>query len=418
LPYFAAVAAAALTLSIAGPKSALADYYDSAAPPVDQSADTDSEFIDNGTVASAFDWTQVPANQQVPISRAAFTRSGYQLYDTVGETILVPFSNDNLYVMKFGVSDNGTTYFVNTGDAPVLFIPRNGYLDNDSMPGARWYPFTQDWHPQEPVYLGVAPSWDLFVGMGWYPDMACYGGYWSEYGYAFAPCLGLDFVIGADNWFGWDSYWRYCDHHPGFHIDNDDRWGKRPHGPTGSFPGRGPTFNGGFRANEPIRTEHPTFPTSGGFRGIEPMRIEHPTSTGGSFRVTEPIRTYRNPPSDGGYRSDPQPFRGFDRAPAEPARTFQGAERPWNNSDWNSNRPSYVDHGWSNRSTYSAPQPQYHPNFGGGSGGSRFSGGDGWSRSSGGGSSHDDRRSSFSGGGGGGGGGYRSSGGGGGWGHR
>ena len=43
----------------------------------------------------------------------------------------VPFENQNLYVMKFGRSNSGATYFVNQGDAPVLYL-RNGEAHSTS----------------------------------------------------------------------------------------------------------------------------------------------------------------------------------------------------------------------------------------------------------------------------------------------
>ena len=58
-----------------------------------------------GQAAGVYNWTDVPVNQQVPISRAVFDQGGYQLYSPQG-TIVVPFANQNLYVMKFGQSPN------------------------------------------------------------------------------------------------------------------------------------------------------------------------------------------------------------------------------------------------------------------------------------------------------------------------
>jgi hypothetical protein len=188
------------------------------APPVQ--ADAGSSSTSSSTV---FNWQEIPTNQNVPIQRACFDRGGYQLYDTVGETIIVPFTNDNLYVMKFAVSPDGSTYFVNTGTAPVLYLPDDGYLTNASDPTAHWYPFTQHWHPSTPVFVGIAPSWDDYVAMGWYPNMYYYGGYWCNGPFisvgAVFPAFGLFFQIGGAPYWGWGSYWHYCGFHPApFHI--------------------------------------------------------------------------------------------------------------------------------------------------------------------------------------------------------
>ena len=180
------------------------------APPVTGSVTPDSDTPSTSTTASSvFNWHEIPENQEVPVNRAVFDQGGYQLYDTVGETIIVPFKDNNLYVMKFAVSDNGTTYFVNSGDAPILYLPEDGYLENGTVAGAKWYPFTQNFAPTDPVYLGVAPSWSDYVGVGWYPDMCCYGGYWcTTLGGAFEPCVGLNIVFGGHSFVGWGAY---CD---------------------------------------------------------------------------------------------------------------------------------------------------------------------------------------------------------------
>ena len=104
--------------------------------------------------------------------------------------------------MKFGLSDDGSTYFINDGTAPTLYLPHDGYLENATVTGAKWYPFPQDYHPAEPVYLGIAPSWPAYVDMGWYPDMAFYGGYYCRQPYISGavvfPTFGLFVNIRGD----------------------------------------------------------------------------------------------------------------------------------------------------------------------------------------------------------------------------
>lgn len=211
------------------------------APPVQNAAAANTVNQDD-----VFQWTEVPQNQDVPIVRATFDEGGYQLYDNVGETIVVPFTNDNLYVMKFAVSPTGKMFFVNTGAAPTLYVPRNGYLVNATVPGAKWYPFTKSFHPETPVFVGIAPSWNLFIGMGWYPNMTCWGGYWGPTpfiaGGVFVPCSGFEIAIGGAFLFGWAAYHTYWWGHPApFHVAYWNRgmyrWANRPIGPNHSFAG-------------------------------------------------------------------------------------------------------------------------------------------------------------------------------------
>ncbi len=167
-----------------------------------------------GGQSGAYNWTEVPINQQVQITRAIFDRGGYQLYSPQG-TIVVPFANQNMYVMKFGQSQNGGMYFVNSGQFPTLYIPQGGYLDNAAQPGAHWYPFPQNYAYSQPVYVGLAPSWGAFSGMGWYPGMACYGGYYGYSPYSvIGPMIGLHFLIGGSPYYGWNSYHSYYAGHP------------------------------------------------------------------------------------------------------------------------------------------------------------------------------------------------------------
>ena len=202
-------------ISLAG--AAMADSPVSMAPPVSTTAgpaDADNVFV----------WTEIPKDQRVPITRGVFDQNGYQLFDDVGETINVPFENENLYVMKFAESTDGTMYFVNEGNTPVLYVPKNGYLENSAASGAKWYPFSKDFHPATPVFLGVAPSWGAFIHMGWYPGMVTIGGYWGSRPYVagavFAAAIGLTFIIGGHHYNGWEPYHTYYRAHP-----SPYRWG-------------------------------------------------------------------------------------------------------------------------------------------------------------------------------------------------
>ena len=159
--------------------------------------------------SNVFDWTDVPQNQVVPVERAAFDAGGYQIYDTTGDTIVVPFTNNNLYVMQFAPSGDGTMHFVNSdGNVPILYVPDGGYLENANVSGARWYPFSPGFHEDHPVFLGIAPSWDAYVAMGWYPGMYSWGGYWDHDG-IFVATSGLFFEIGGARYDGWGGYRHY-----------------------------------------------------------------------------------------------------------------------------------------------------------------------------------------------------------------
>jgi hypothetical protein len=257
---------------------AQADSPVTMAPPVSANSAT----IDGGDNASqdtVFNWREVPAHQQVKLVRAVFDKGGYQLYDTVGETIVVPFANKNLYVMKFAPSSDRNFYFVNDGSAPTLYVPKNGFLENASVPGARWYPFGTTKHPAGPqnhttaaVFLGIAPSWADFIGVGWYSDSVFYGGYYTHgpfvAGALVTPTFGLTINIGGGHpFYGWRPYQAYVFAHPSpyrirvvnnnfYRFARRSYWsGRTFHGGNGSagsrvFHGgsfhRGGNFHGGF----------------------------------------------------------------------------------------------------------------------------------------------------------------------------
>ena len=129
---------------------------------------------------NVFSWKEIPQNQEVPITRAEFDRGGYQLYDTSGEIIVIPFAGHSLCSLKFHRSYTGGIYLVNRGYAPVLYVPGNGCLENATVPDAYWYPFAYNYDPSEPVYMSCAPSYSYYDNMGWYRGMHCYGGYRSS----------------------------------------------------------------------------------------------------------------------------------------------------------------------------------------------------------------------------------------------
>ena len=315
---------------------------------ISQPMDQNSQYAgqSGGQISSGqngvYNWTEVPVNRQVQITRAVFDQGGYQLYSPQG-TIVVPFANQNMYVMKFGQSQNGGMYFVNSGQFPTLYIPQGGYLDNAAQPGAHWYPFPQNYAYSQPVYVGLAPSWSAFSGMGWYPGMSYYGGYYGYSPYSIlGPMIGLHFLIGGSPYYGWNSYHSYYVGHPygyapmrvvnrtvysqasrnSFHSGGFG--GRRTFGSAGSafggnrsfggsrpaFGGSRPAFGGGsfgsgnrsFGSSAP----RPAFGSGGSFgRG--------PSGFGGSFgagRRSFPATAPSAPPS-GGFGSRPSFGGGF-----------------------------------------------------------------------------------------------------------
>ncbi len=273
-------------LSLAAGTAAFAqDDSTSMAPPVQSSAPEGLGAGTNAAADSVFNWQEIPANQQVPLTRAAFDQGGYQLYDTVGETIVVPFTNNNLYVMKFATSQNGTLYFENQGGYPVLYVPKGGFLENATVSGARWYPFGQNFHPEEPVFLGIAPSYPEFVDLGWYPNTYFYGGFYGGTpfldGGVFLPTVGLFFSIGGHPYYGWNSYHNYFFDHPGFyHTGYFNRNfyhyagnNYRIYAPGRRFGGGGYAFNhgyaggGGYNHSYAGRSSGGSFSSGRTFRG-------------------------------------------------------------------------------------------------------------------------------------------------------
>jgi hypothetical protein len=161
-----------------------------------------------------FDWHETPRDQRVEIIRATFDSYGYQLTDTNGQIISVPFTDSNLYVMQFGRTNNGM-YFVNDGDrTPILYLSADSFLENASVGGARWYPFPQRYYYTAPVYLGPAPSWNSYCTMGWYPSMVVYGGYYTRsawrIGSVCEPISGWSISIGNRPCNNWDDFSYYC----------------------------------------------------------------------------------------------------------------------------------------------------------------------------------------------------------------
>lgn len=168
---------------------------------------------------AALVWQDINVGERVPISRALFDGSGYWLFTTDGHTIFVPFTDQDLYVLRFARSYDGQMYLENDGDGPILYLPESGRLENAAVPDSYWYPFPADYAYTGPVYIGIAPSWNDYISMSWYPNMCYYGGFWAyhpwySYSAPFPQIAGTYCVIGNRPYHGWHSYSVYCNEHP------------------------------------------------------------------------------------------------------------------------------------------------------------------------------------------------------------
>jgi len=300
-----------------GVSSARADDAVALAPPVGGVASVSD--------VSVFNWRDIPENQVVKIDRATFDSTGYQLYDTVGEQINVPFENDNLYVMKFGYTELGRPYFVRRGGVPTLYLPDGAYLENLDLAGARWYPFPAQSHPASPVFLGIAPTWNDYVVMGWYHGMYIYGGYWTEAPYytgcEVQPLFSIDIVIGGDHYRGWDHYRHYervvppeYRYHPvpiGMGHDRNPvkmpllpREGAPYHPGAGPIPVHGVRDDGGFPAPAAGGVTHPSF--GGGALSDHPGAVSTPGHLfrGGGSSPAPTAGGATRPSTGGGASSD------------------------------------------------------------------------------------------------------------------
>ena len=339
----------------------------------------------NGEV---YQWQDVPKGQEIVINRAVFDQGGYQLYASTGETIVVPFANQNMYVMKFGKSQSGGMYFVSDGSTPTLFVPNGAGLENAAAQGAKWYPFPQNYTYTRPVYMGLAPSWSDYVAMSWYPGMAFYGGYFGYRpwvpGLMYSPMVGLNINIGGRPYYGWNSYSSYYRSNPIGRVG----WSSRPSynynsvgrrtgsssfgsasGSRGSFGGGSARTSGGSFGGSSTRSSFGggSARTSGGSFGGSTTRTPF---GGGSARTSGG--------SFGGLSSTRAPFGG-GAAGASTGSGF-GASRTGRTGSFGSSAPSSgfgstrAPFGGSASSSGST-RPSGGGFFGGGSSSTRSSGG-------------------------------------------
>ncbi|MBC8138981.1 MAG: hypothetical protein H8F28_24155 [Fibrella sp.] len=189
-------------------------------------------------------WNDFPVSKRVALTRATVDKGGYRLYNTTGATITVPFTNRDIHVMKFAVSPDSTTFFVNDGVAPILYLPQNGWLINSNVSGGRWYPFSPQFQPIQPVFLAIAPNYSEYATVIWYPNTITYGGYYGVTSYidggVFQPTSGVTFYIGTQSYNGWSPYRDY--------VLSIPRPAYRPRVPANrprDYP-NDPRYNGGY----------------------------------------------------------------------------------------------------------------------------------------------------------------------------
>jgi hypothetical protein len=328
--------------------------------------------VNNGQGAGVYQWQDVPVNQQVPIIRATFDQGGYQIFAQSGETIVVPFANNNMYVMKFGRS-NGDNYFVNENGVPVLYLRPGQGLENAAAQGALWYPIPQNYAYSAPMYVALAPTWNDYTNMGWYPGMTYYGGMWGYSPYShFAWMPGFYISVGGHRYTDYGGYHSYYTSTPGYvrtsvvyHNYNTTRSvsGRSFGSSTGSF-GRSAGSTGSFGSGR----------ATGSTGSFGSGRMNSSTSTFGS-RPSSSTGSFGSGRSGGGFGgSSTRPFGGGSTGSGS---TF-------------GSRPSGSSFGGGS-SGYTAPSRPSGSSFGGGgrSSGSSFGGG---GRSSGGGSFGGSRR--------------------------
>jgi hypothetical protein len=337
-------------------------------------------------VQGVYNWREVPAGERVPISRGVFDQGGYQLFSPQG-TIIVPFENENLYVMKFGRTSGGM-YFVNEGGVPVLYLPPGGFLENAAAQGARWYPIPNDYNYVRPMYVAVAPSWAEYRAMGWYPGMAYYGGMWGYSPVSVAWMPGFHISIGGSRYADYTVYRTYYtrnavnrvgwDRSPRFNYaqSSTGSWNRMRNsmGGAGSF--------GAGRNNSAVRS----------VSGFGSAGRSSAFGSNGSFGSRQPATTSR--------------FGSSSTFGSRPPRATSSFGSDNNNSNsFGSRRSSFggTSSGFSNTgrsssSSFGGTRSSFGGSFGGGRTGSSFGGSSsGGSRSSFGSSSFSGGRSSFGG---------------------
>ena len=164
-----------------------------------------------------YNWQDVPEGEKVPVKDMFFDGGGYQIVCSTGDKIVVPFVNETTNVMKFGRSETEDCYFVKDGTTPVLYLNNTGYLQNAAVQDARWYPIPPDYAYSAPLTVGLAPTWNAYNTMGWYPGMTVYGGVVSNTrGTTYIWMPGYRTVINGTDYPSYLTYLAYMTRHVAF----------------------------------------------------------------------------------------------------------------------------------------------------------------------------------------------------------
>lgn len=223
LRYAAAAAGLTITLMMAAPPHLSA-----------QTAGTESgQELNAGAVPEPkmIPAQDVPRGEEIPVSGVRFDQGGYMVDEKSGDTIDVPFTDHNLNVIRFARSTNGTSYYVNEGEAPVLYIPVGFFLESSVNGLARWQPLPADFAEVRPMYVSMAPSWEEYVHLNFYSEMRWYGGVWGYHAGSRIIMPGTSIIIGAQR-FNYAGYIGYARYRPGVIL------GARVHEPIRRIVGR------------------------------------------------------------------------------------------------------------------------------------------------------------------------------------
>ena len=286
--------------------------------------------------APTFSWKDITAKEPVNITKAVFDLGGYQLRGANGETIVVPFTDNNFNVMKFGRSTTGQSYFINDGASPILYLTSNGYIENASAANAIWNPLPSTYAYTEPVYVNFTPGWNQYANMGWYSGTRIIGGWWSSLpnsGYVAMPTS--TYTVNGVTYASYSDYLAYVRSHSGAAPTRAVYTNY-----TATLPNGWGNFQSKMNAVKPVTTAPPAaqFPPAVN-QSAPPARRgagRLPVSNGGR-RITPPVNQPRPQPQPQP-RSLPRPQpvipparRRIAPAPAPPVRRYpapRSAPRP------------------------------------------------------------------------------------------
>jgi hypothetical protein len=164
--------------------------------------------------------SEVPKGKQIPVAGVKFDQGGYMVREEAGQTVDVPFANNNLDVMRFGRSTTGQAYLVNEDAGPVLYVPNHYFVTSNVAESVRWQPLPDSYLEASPIYVSIAPSWDAFIDLDFYPNMVWYGGVWGRRA-GYLEAMPHRAIAFGDRSFGYDEYRTYAGEHHGARLARD-----------------------------------------------------------------------------------------------------------------------------------------------------------------------------------------------------